>query len=343
MPTEKAIATRGRHSPSSASIAAPPALSEELTQEIHDLHSGAVIKQQASQMITAQNLTFAEGVGMIKALDLMGRFTGIARTKWFAERKETKDYKGASVSHDGKVITLRTFEDLCSTMNISRSQVDEDIQNLAKFGEEFLEHAQRMGLGYRDLRKLRALPEEERLVIEGSAIENSDDPEALKDLIEELAARNQKTKQELENTKADMAARDRVLAGKGQEIDNLKTELEKFKSPLRRDQEETGIVINAGIMRAISSETLQFMSAWSRFLAYVNAALEGESAANADTREQVEATLEYVMQQVANDLCERSIHMVDFKQQVIPAWIEEMHQQAATGTETTPDTEGVEE
>ena len=336
----KLPATRGRRSQSALSAETLPAVPDEVSQEWNGLMRS---DQPVSQVITAQNLTFAEGVGTVKALDLVGRFTGIARTKWFAERKETKDYKGASVSHDGKVITLRTFEELCGVMGVSYEKVKIDLQNLAAFGEEFLERSQQMGLGYRDLRKLRALPEEERITIEGKVVEGGNDPEVLKDLIEELAARNQKTKQELENTKADMAARARVLADKGQEIDNLKTELEKFRSPLKRDQEETGIVINAGIMRAISNETLQFMASWSRFLAYVNAALESGSAANADTRAQVEATLEYVMEQIANDLCERSIHMVDFKRQVVPAWIEEMHRQAGTGAETTPDTEGVEE
>lgn len=45
----------------------------------------------------AQSLSLAQGLGMVQAFDFINQFTGIARLKWLAERKQNGDYKGTTV------------------------------------------------------------------------------------------------------------------------------------------------------------------------------------------------------------------------------------------------------
>lgn len=75
------------------------------------------------------------------------------------------------VNYEGEAVTCNTFQDFCNALGFSYEKVNQDIQNLSTFGEDFLETSQRMGVGYRDLRKLRKLPEEDRqVIINGEAV-----------------------------------------------------------------------------------------------------------------------------------------------------------------------------
>ena len=44
---------------------------------------------------------------------------------------------------------VSTLDDFCSALGFSRQKIDEDISNLYKLGEDFLETSQRLGLDYR--------------------------------------------------------------------------------------------------------------------------------------------------------------------------------------------------
>ena len=54
-----------------------------------------------------------------------------------------------------KIATVTNFEDFCAAWGFSPRKVYEALQNLNYFGEEFMETSQRLGLGYREMRKLR--------------------------------------------------------------------------------------------------------------------------------------------------------------------------------------------
>ncbi|MFM9746046.1 hypothetical protein ACKI2C_51690, partial [Streptomyces brasiliscabiei] len=77
---------------------------------------------------------------------------------------------------DEKTLTVSTWDDCCKyILGSSRQHVDEKLNNLHRFGEEFFEQAQQMKLGYRDLRALRQLSNDEQaLVIESEAVEVGD-------------------------------------------------------------------------------------------------------------------------------------------------------------------------
>ena len=64
------------------------------------------------------------------------------------------------ISASGESVTVTTFSEFCECLGMSYEKVNLDIQNLSALGEDFLVTSKRLGLGYRELSKLRKLPED---------------------------------------------------------------------------------------------------------------------------------------------------------------------------------------
>lgn len=90
-----------------------------------------------------------EAIGRVQANMLMSKFADVGSLVWLKEIKETKIYRDLP--------QVGTWDNFCKHIGLSRQKVDEDLQNLATFGEEFLLIGRRFSLGYKDLRQLRQL------------------------------------------------------------------------------------------------------------------------------------------------------------------------------------------
>ena len=149
-------------------------------------------EQQTAVVDTKQVLASKQDVlmaiGQIQAFNNMKKYATVAELVTFKKIKESKQYKGlVYTDEDGKSATVADIKDVC-TVFFGRSyrSMQEDEQNLESFGQEFFESSQSMGLGNRELRKLRQLPEEsQQLIINSEAVDLSD-KEAVKELIEDL-------------------------------------------------------------------------------------------------------------------------------------------------------------
>ncbi|MEB4492776.1 hypothetical protein QQW93_00180, partial [Pasteurella multocida] len=175
-----------------------------------------------------------ELVGMIKAFDFTKKLVTVTTLKALSEIKESKLFKGLELTNqDGKLVTVTTFRDFCGLLGFSGEKIDQDLLNLNTFGEEFFETSQRLGLGYRDLRKLRKLPEDARSEIVDADYSEATDKEDLIEKIEELTVKHAKEKESLEaqlkTAKDNYTAQARVLDNKNKRIDQLDAELEKKK------------------------------------------------------------------------------------------------------------------
>jgi chromosome segregation ATPase len=118
-------------------------------------------------------------------------------------------------------------------MGMSANKVDEDIRNLEAFGEDALNSLNSIGAGYRELRKLRKLDDADRdLIINGEAVK-AGDKDALVELIDEMAAKHVKEKDELTKQVADLQgtlnAREQVLENANKNKTQLEEEIEKLK------------------------------------------------------------------------------------------------------------------
>ncbi|AKO45705.1 hypothetical protein [[Haemophilus] ducreyi] len=206
----------------------------------HIFSDEAVAEMQKVQNATAlsakamtQNLAEAyETMGMLKAFSFVEKLATVSNLKILAELKETKKYKGLSyVNQDGKLETVSTWEQFCTACGLGKRKIDEDLANLSTFGEEFLETSQKLGLGYREMKKLRKLPEEARAEIVEVDYSEATDKEDLIEKIEELSVKHAKEKEsltkQLESAKANYDAQAKVIANKDERLNKLDKELAK--------------------------------------------------------------------------------------------------------------------
>ncbi len=190
-------------------------------------------------------------IGQVQMSRSIAKFVDVVSLSKALEIKKSKLYltlKGQSaLDVDGKKIAdVGTWDGFCRLIGTTRSKMDEDLKNLEVFGEDALNSLNRIGAGYRELRKLRKIPEGERdLIINGEAI-RAGDKDALVDLIEEIVAKHtkEKAKVEKENTdlKADLEASRKVAEGKNKKINDLEIQLNRSESlkPGEREVELSG-------------------------------------------------------------------------------------------------------
>lgn len=120
-------------------------------------------------------------------------------------------------------------------LGTSRDKVELDITNLREFGEEALDSMSRMGIGYREMRQYRRLPEDQKTAL--IEVAKTGDKEAFVDLAEEIIAKHAKEKEELtqrlDETNADYEAQSEVMAKKTDELDKTKQELTKVRKRIQ--------------------------------------------------------------------------------------------------------------
>ncbi|HED4144239.1 TPA: hypothetical protein R4286_001370 [Raoultella ornithinolytica] len=164
-------------------------------------------------------------------------FSRTVRTSKLAFVKENKLYrnlKDAKNPHGAEKLS-GTWEEFCGLLGRSVDQVDRDIANLTAFGEEALESMSRMGIGYRELRQFRRLPEDQKSALIEVAKEG--DKTALLELAEEMISKHAREKEEL---KTDLEISRQMLAEKKEELGTIRNEKEELKARLvRRSTTET--------------------------------------------------------------------------------------------------------
>lgn len=134
-----------------------------------------------------------EVIGQIKGFKVIAQFADVGNLVWLRQVKESKIYKNLP--------DIGTWEKFCDYIGMSRQKVDEDLMNLATFGESFLADVGKIGLGYRELRQLRQLSYDgesfsmsddgKTVVIEGEAIALGEDAGAeIEAALEKLLEKN---------------------------------------------------------------------------------------------------------------------------------------------------------
>ncbi|GKL08873.1 hypothetical protein NUBL21990_43690 [Klebsiella pneumoniae] len=175
-------------------------------------------------------------LGQAQMADAFEQFSRTVRTSKLAFVKENKLYrnlKGKKTPNGSEF--SGTWDEFCSVLGISADKADLDIANLTAFGEEALESMSRMGIGYRELRQFRRLPEDQKSALIEVAKEG--DKTALLELAEEMIAKHAREKEEL---KTDLEISRQMLAEKKEELGTMRNEKEELKSRLvRRSATET--------------------------------------------------------------------------------------------------------
>ena len=206
------------------------------------------IREQLPQVAQAEQVEAAQ-VNQLLGMMQYGRFVEsvnrLTLLKTLKQLKERRAYKGAFIPGPDGPREIRTWEQLCTAFGMSRSAVDEDLANLAAFGESMLEAQQKMGVGYRELRGLRGtiaeLPEEKRVEVR-QLIEDavaSGDKENLLATLDEIGSRNKKLAEEKAAALADAEAARKVAADANTSRMKAQEELERIKHPRTENDHQT--------------------------------------------------------------------------------------------------------
>lgn len=208
------------------------------------------------------NLLFQIGMqsGKAQMSKAISRFADVAYLETLRKTKESKEYKGLKgiALGDGTVLE-GTWTEYCQLIGSSRRTVDERLANLIEFGNEALISMQSIGMGVRDLRKLRSLPEDaQKEIIEGVETKSKDKDELI-DLMEEQAAKHRKEsntlKEKVIESKNKLKAIDDVLEQKNKRLNEIEKELAVVKgecSPAKTQQliEEKNKLLNQAVFDA---------------------------------------------------------------------------------------------
>ncbi|EGD7071091.1 hypothetical protein IB485_003378 [Salmonella enterica] len=169
-------------------------------------------------------------LGQAQMADAFAQFSLTVRTSKLAFVKENKLYRAlkGKKTPDGQELS-GTWDEFCRLLGKSSQHIDEELLNLRVLGEEALESMSRMGIGYRELRQFRRLPEDQKSALIEVAKEG--DKTALLELAEEMIAKHTKEKEDL---KTDLEISRQTLAEKKDEISILKDQADELKAKLTR-------------------------------------------------------------------------------------------------------------
>ena len=158
---------------------------------VHTLLTAAPLEGLVQTGAAAQ-VRLSEMIGAIKMSRVNEEFSRVAHIKMLAEVKDSEAYKGLHITApEGALVTCKSWEQFVASLGIgSVDTIDEQIRFLGTFGEQFLEAAQGMRLGYLDLRRLRKLPEEDRAAVVSEVEANLADKDSILALIDGLADRH---------------------------------------------------------------------------------------------------------------------------------------------------------
>ncbi|MBC2658316.1 hypothetical protein H7A76_22985 [Pseudomonas sp. MSSRFD41] len=175
-------------------------------------------------------------LGQAQMAGAFEEFSRTVRTSKLAYVKENKLYRAlAGRKNPNGSEFSGTWEEFCQVLGMSADKADLDISNLRTFGEEALDSMSRMGIGYREMRQYRRLPEDQKSAL--IEVAKTGDKDAFLDLAEEIIAKHAKEKEELgkrlDETNADYEAQSEVMAKKTKELDSTKQELEKHRKRIQ--------------------------------------------------------------------------------------------------------------
>lgn len=181
-------------------------------------------------------------LGQAQMASAFSDFSALVRTSKLAYVKENKLYqrlKGMSAP-DGTEFS-GTWAEFCKVLGRSVDMVDSDIANMKAFGEEALESMSRMGIGYRELRQYRKLPEDQKQAL--IEVAKAGDKEGFVELAEEIIAKHAKEKEALKTELDDARdqAEDLAASKKSMEKDlaEARKQARQFANASPDEQAET--------------------------------------------------------------------------------------------------------
>ncbi|MGZ8954867.1 MAG: hypothetical protein ACXW0Q_09340, partial [Methylovulum sp.] len=183
--------------------------------------------------IVADKFDVIEALGVIKAANFYATVSEKLLAETAINIRDTKKYKGLiGKDQNGNPKQVSGFEEFCEMfLGKSARRVQQLMSNYNQLGPDLYEQAERIGFRQRDYNALKALPNDDRLII-AQAIESEDLDKAL-DLMQQLAAKHHREKEtttkQLDELTKSVEAKDSVIKGKSEELDKKNEQLARLQ------------------------------------------------------------------------------------------------------------------
>lgn len=262
-------------------------------------------------------------LGQAQMADAFAKFSVTVTTSKLAFVKENKLYRSlkGQKSSNGYEILGGTWPEFCGLLGMSVEKADLDIANLKAFGEDALDSMSRMGIGYRELRQYRRLPEDQKQAL--IEVAKKGDKEGFVELAEEIIARHAIDKEALtaqvEEAKATLEAKDRVLADKNERLTKLEEQASRKFKPLPGSEARTAQ--EQALLTDLDEGTNSAFLAMHRTFRAADAALS-DSGAREAIQARARQAIEFMAQQLA-DMAEEFGITVDLEARIAPNWLDE--------------------
>jgi hypothetical protein len=210
--------------------------SDEMAQEV------SLVREidQVGTKVATEAFDVIRTTGAVQALRAVSVFTNASGLLKLAEIKKTKAYKSLKgVKTPNGTEIDGTWEGYCRHgLGVSPDKIDADLASVALFGHEVHETMQGAGIGYRELRQLRKLPDDERTALIEAAKDG--DKDSLLDLAEALIEKHAKEKEraakEKDALEGELAARDERIAKQRERIEKVEDESDRLRAKLNADE-----------------------------------------------------------------------------------------------------------
>ena len=291
---------------------------EETAQEVAAVDGLTQLQASYSQGRDLVNQLLGQAQAFQAAGNLLQTF-GVSK---LALVKENKLYQQLSGMKTPNGLELKgTWVEFCQLLGMSDEKANQDIANLHAFGEEALEQMQRIGIGYRELRQYRKLPEDQKQAL--IEVAKAGDKEGFVELAEEIIAKHAKEKEALatqvEEAQATLEAKDRVLQTRAELIGKLEEQVAGTFKPLPGSEARTAQ--EQALLKELDEGTSSAFLSMHRTFKAADAALSGSGARDA-IQARARQAVEFLAQQLA-DMCEEFGISVDLDERINPSWLSE--------------------
>lgn len=292
---------------------------EETAQEVAAVDGLAQLQASYGQERDLVN----QLLGQAQMASAFAKFSETVSTSKLAYVKENKLYRAikGQKSGNGFEFLTGTWEEFCGLLGVTSRKVDEDISNLQAFGEDALDSMSRIGIGYRELRQYRKLPEDQKQAL--IEVAKAGDKEGFVELAEEIIARHAKEKEALaaqvQEAQATLEAKDRVLQSRAELIGKLEEQVAGTFKPLPGSEARTAQ--EQALLKELDEGTSSAFLSMHRTFKAADAALSGSGARDA-IQARARQAVEFLAQQLA-DMCEEFGMSVDLEERINPSWLSE--------------------
>lgn len=257
-------------------------------------------------------------LGQAQMADAFSKFSKTVLTSKLAFVKENKLYqqlKGKK-TQDGLDFS-GTWAEFCNLLGFTPEHANESIANLNQFGTEALESMSSMGIGYRELRQYRKLPEDQKQAL--IEVAKAGDKEGFVELAEEIIAKHAKEKEALKTELDDArdqaddlatskkALEDSLAEARKQARQFAKATPDEQAQTLRTSVEDVAKVIEADIDTTLNKSLSQL--------------LEHGDETGASQKAWVQGQLQTILDRVKK-VADRMNIELSLKQDDKPAWMQ---------------------